>query len=171
MHLRSSRSIADQSGSSITIHTHTYRAKARGRRLRLTFHTNHLKTSGAVLFNAAHYFLLAVEDVIAVSVTHFQVEHSPNNSSKSLKNSFYSLPFTFRSLCSPDHFSLYFLPSFHLLTMLEGCSPIMHCSVIKVNHRFVNHGDGGVKWSIHPRQSGALAAAAFYSLVTASHFG
>ena len=46
--------------------------------------------------------------------------------------------------------------------MLEGLSPIMHCSVIKVDHpRFVNHADGGVKWSVHTWQSGALAAAAF----------
>lgn len=58
------------------IHTHMHKAKACGTHLRLTFYTNHLKTLRAFLFNAAHYLLLAVENVIAVSVTHFQMEHS-----------------------------------------------------------------------------------------------
>ncbi len=45
--------------------------------------------------------------------------------------------------------------------MLEGLSPIMHCSVIKADHpQFVNHADGGVKWSVHTWQSGTRAAAA-----------
>lgn len=148
------------------IHTHIHKAKACETHLKLIFYTNHLKTLRDFLFNAAHYLLSVVECNCCQHHTlpggAFQRLRSPNNSSKSLKNSFYSLPSTLRSLCSPVHFSLHFLPSFHLLTMLEGCSPIMHCSVIKVNHpRIVNHGDGGVKWSIHPWQSGVLAAAAF----------
>lgn len=37
----------------------------------------------------------------------------------------------------------------------------MHCGIIKADHpQFVNHADGGVKWSVHTWQSGALASAA-----------
>lgn len=112
-----------------------------------------LKTLRAFLVNAAHYFLSAVEDGISVSITHSRVEHFGLSSLNHMALK------PFRSLSSPGHFSPYFLPTFCLL---EGRSPIMHCCVIKVNHpRFVNHGVGGVKWSVHPWQSGTLAAAAF----------
>lgn len=123
-----------------------------------------LKTLRAFLVNAAHYFLSAVGDGISVSITHSRVEHfglsSPNHMAlKALRTALTACLLPFRSLSSPGHFSLYFLPTFRLL---EGRSPIMHCCDIKVNHpRFVNHGVGGVKWSIHPWQSGALAAGAF----------
>lgn len=103
-------------------------------------------------------------------VEHFGLSSPSKMVLKALRTAFTARLLPFRSSSSPAHFSTHFLPTFRLLTMLEGRSPIMHCCVIKVNHpQFVNHIAGGVKLSIHHWESGALAAASFPVLVTAQH--